>query len=310
MLRVHGPTYRYAGEHINDDIIYIDDHHWDQDLAQFPILALLKNSKKQHLLVFDHLAHDDSLAGYDHVCLPVYLSAEVEVFRNQKILPDWSHKTVTFNFIINKPRPSRLALLDMVSKYHLHDFRHTLCWRSSDWPSIPVTDYKFGPEIQLDQGIKNGNFSNSLTYQELLQKRVVEPTCISLITEPCFYEKEAMITEKTVMAIYGGTIPIWIGGWRLPDVLRDLGFDVFDDIVDHSYSQLADPWARLKEAIDRNLHLLRDRDQIIDFMSRSHDRLRHNLRQLEHNVFLDLVLGRIADDPRLREIADLWNLPV
>lgn len=310
MLRVHGPTYRYQGESLADDIIYIDDHHWNQDLAQFPVQELLQASERQHLLVFDHLAHDDALASYDHVCLPVYLAAEVETFRDQKILPDWSAKTVTFNFMINKPRPNRQALLDMIEKHHLRDFRHTLCWRTSAWPAIPVTDYRFGPETQLDQGIKNGSFSNALTYQKLLQARVIEPTCISLITEPCFYEREAMITEKTLMAIYGGTIPIWIGGWRLPDVMRDLGFDVFDDIVDHSYSQLADPWARLKAALDLNLSLLRDRNRVLDIIACSHDRLCHNLQLIENNVFLDLVRDRVAADTRLREIAHLWSLPV
>jgi hypothetical protein len=119
-----------------------------------------------------------------------------------------------------------------------------------------------------------------------------------------------MITEKTIMAIYAGTLPVWIGGWRLPDAMRDLGFDVFDDIVDHSYSTLEDPVARLDQALLRNQHLLTDFDLTRNFIAHNHHRLQHNVDLVEQNVFLDLVKAQVQLMPKLREIADLWGLDV
>ena len=310
MLRILGPTYRYTGERIHNEIVYIDDHCYDELSQSFPVKQLLANNPGDHLLVFDHLGHDDVLAEYPHVMLPVYLSAEVEEFKRQKIQPNWSNKTHCFNFMINKPRLNRIRLLEYVEREQLPNRLYALPWRHSDYASIPVTDYRIGEEVVLDQGVKNRHYPNALTYQQLLQRQVFEPTCVSLITEPCYLEREIMITEKTVMAMYAGTLPVWVGGWRLPDAMRDLGFDVFDDIVDHSYSTLADPVDRLDQALIKNQRLLTDFDLVRDFIAGNRQRLQHNVNLVEQNVFLDLVKKQVQDRPQLRGIAELWSLKV
>ena len=310
MLRILGPTYRYTGERIHNEIVYIDDHCYDEASQSFPVKQLLVNNPGDHLLVFDHLGHDDVLAEYPHVMLPVYLAAEVEEFKKQKIQTDWNNKTHCFNFMINKPRLNRIRLLEYVERKQLTNRLHALPWRHSDYASIPVTDYRMGEEVVMDQGVKNRHYPNALTYQQLLQRQVFEPTCVSLITEPCYLEREIMITEKTIMAVYAGTLPVWVGGWRLPDAMRDLGFDVFDDIVDHSYSTLADPVDRLDQALIRNQQLLTDLDLVKDFIANNQSRLQHNVDLVEQNVFLDLVKRQVQDWPQLREIAELWGLKV
>ena len=310
MLRIPGPTYRYTGEHIHNEIVYIDDHCYDEASQSFPVQQLLVNNPGDHLLVFDHLGHDDVLADYPHVIMPVYLAAEVEEFKRQKIQPNWNNKTHCFNFMINKPRLNRIRLLEHVEREQLTNRLYALPWRHSDYASIPVTDYRIGEEVVMDQGVKNRHYPNALTYQQLLQRQVFEPTCVSLITEPCYLEREIMITEKTVMAMYAGTLPVWVGGWRLPDAMRDLGFDVFDDIVDHSYSTLADPVARLDQALIKNQRLLTDFDLVSELIAANQSRLQHNVDLVEQNVFLDLVKKQVQDQPQLREIAELWSLKV
>lgn len=307
MLRILGPTYTYQGETLHDKIVYIDDHCYHSESGTFPVQKLLQANPGDRLLVFDHLGHDDVLNTYPHVCLPVYLADELEQFIKQQIQPNWTNKRHCFNFMINKPRPNRQRLMELVVVHGLTDFCHTLPWSQSPFPDhIPITDYKFGDEVCLDQGIKNGRYLNAMTYQSLLQKSVFEPTCVSLITEPCFYEKEIMITEKTLMSIFAGTIPLWIGGWRLPDAMRDLGFDVFDDIVDHSYSQLPNAWQRLQQAFDLNLDLLRDTSHLLRLMPVLQSRLQANLDLLLTNPFLGLVRQRVGVNPQLRAVANCW----
>lgn len=308
MLRIHGPTYRYQNEIIKDEIIYIDDHHYDEHTHSFPVAQLLEHNPGNHLLVFDHLAHDDVLHQYRHVILPVYLAREVKNFLQQDIHTVWTVKTHCFNFMINKPRPNRFIVLDFVEKHKLTNRCYTLPWQKSRWPNIAVTDYRIGNEIVMELGVKNGSYSNAETYQKLLQKSVFEPTCVSMITEPCYYERESMITEKTVMAIMGGTLPVWVGGWRLPDVMRDLGFDVFDDIVDHSYSTLSCAQDRAQQALIKNLRLFQDFNYVRDVISNSHDRLMNNLRLIKNNVFLTLVKNQCQANLQLSSIANLWGL--
>jgi hypothetical protein len=264
---------------------------------------------KEHVIIFDHvLQHDDVLKEYQLISFPSFLARENTEFVQQQIHPDWSNKTAAFNFMINKPRIHRFQLLEMIEEFGLADYCHSLAWKINTVNDIPVTDYRVGPEVVMDRGVRNGSFCNAQIYQGLLQKTVFEPTCVSLITEPVYYERETIITEKTLMAMYAGTIPVWVGGWRIPDYLKQAGFDTFDDIVDHSYSTLADPVARLDQALIRNQHLLTDFGLVRDFITGNQQRLQHNVDLVEQNVFLDLVKKQVRDRPQLRKIAELWSL--
>jgi hypothetical protein len=49
-----------------------------------------------------------------------------------------------------------------------------------------------------------------------------------------------------------------IAGQGAVKFLTDIGFDMFNDIVDHSYDDIADPLDRLCASIDRNIKLLSD----------------------------------------------------
>jgi len=291
MIEIFGPTYQYRGEVLSQpEVIYVRDHHYSDAIQGYAVQALVDNSEHEHVMIFDHINIQDDLAQYPHVCLPVFLAAEAQEFVQQQIQPTWSAKTKTFNFMINKPRPHRQYLVDEISRLALSNYSYSLCW---DNCAIPRTNYAFGTETVLEQGILNGTIRNSRTYQGLLQHTVFEPSCVSLITEPAYAERESIITEKTLMAIYGGTIPIWVGGWRMADAMQHWGFDVFDDVVDHSYQSLADPRARCHEAIHRNLNLLTDFDQVREFVACNQHRLQHNMDLVQSNVFLADVVHKI-----------------
>jgi hypothetical protein len=57
-------------------------------------------------------------------------------------------------------------------------------------------------------------------------------------------------TEKTIKPFAWGQIPIFIATQDHDKYLRELGFDLFDDIIDQSYNQETDPMLRIKRAID------------------------------------------------------------
>jgi len=319
MIDIFGPTYRYCDETLTKpEIIFVNDHHYDVDLSTFHIKNLLEHStcdSQQHLLVFDHMAHEDQLQQFNHVSLPVFLAASAEEFAQQNIQPNWNNKTTCFNFMINKPRHNREFLLLLIKHFELVDYSYSLCWKTTnlkrnhmirntqserykkiirDTPiDIPEKIYTFGHEVFMDHGLRYGHVKNSENYAGLLQSTVFEPSCVSLITEPSFYERETLQTEKTIMAMYGGTLPIWVGGWRIPQSLRQLGFDVFDDIVDHSYETLADPWDRAYYAVEKNLNLLRNPNLAKDFIATNYARLQHNINLLEQNVFLEYCIQKI-----------------
>ena len=310
MIEFVGSSYLYQGKILSDpEIIFIKDHHYNEESRSFPVQKLLENSTcdpQAHTLVFDHvLRHDDVLSDYRCVFLPLLLARYTDQFIQQDIIPNWTNKTQTFNFMINKTRIHRNFLLMLLEHFELTNYEYTLCWKHNtvnrsrmlaEAPqyqniikqaklTIPNRQYLFGTERLLDQGLQYGSITNPEVYQTFLQQAVFEPTCYSLITEPAFYERETIITEKTIMAIYGGTMPIWVGGWRIADWMRDQGFDVFDDLIDHSYQDSADPYDRCYQAIYKNYELLNDFETSKKVIEYSQDRLQHNLDLLKQNKF-------------------------
>jgi len=294
MIEIHGPTYKYTGEVLDKpEIIVVRDHHYNEEDQCFHIQKLLENSTCDphlHTLLFDHvLIHDDVLKDYNIILYPTFIAKEGHDFNQQLIEVDWNNRSCIFNFMINKPRKHRKFLLQLIKRFNLINYTHSLPWKHNDVNSIPVTDYKFGTEVVMDKGIRNGSFKNAETYDKLLKTTVFEPSCISLITEPVFFERESILTEKTIMSVYSGTLPIWVGGWRCADAMRGFGFDVFDDIVDHSYQDLEDPFDRCYHAIERNLNLLRDFDLVHKFVQNNKSRFEHNFKLLKNNVFQKIV---------------------
>jgi hypothetical protein len=84
-----------------------------------------------------------------------------------------------------------------------------------------------------------------------------------------------------------------VGGWKLASLMRVLGFDVFDDLVDHSYETMAEPMDRAYYAIERNLALLRDHERVSRFVADNQARFEHNLQLLKTNPFLHICIDRL-----------------
>jgi hypothetical protein len=93
-----------------------------------------------------------------------------------------------------------------------------------------------------------GNYNNIIKLYEDVKLEILSSGHFSEPT-PCFSEKE-------IQWVYGRNFLIYLGSPRSIQWLRKWGFDVFDDVVDHSYDLIEDPSERMIRAIDDNIHLL------------------------------------------------------
>lgn len=66
-----------------------------------------------------------------------------------------------------------------------------------------------------------------------------------------FNQQWPTLSEKTYKAFILGQIPLLVAPMRTIQVLREFGFDVFDDVVDHSYDLEEDPELRIQQVIDQ-----------------------------------------------------------
>jgi hypothetical protein len=58
-------------------------------------------------------------------------------------------------------------------------------------------------------------------------------------------------TEKSIKPFAWGQIPIFVSHANSLQKIRDFGFDLFDDIIDHSYDTELDPIIRIKLCVDQ-----------------------------------------------------------
>lgn len=72
------------------------------------------------------------------------------------------------------------------------------------------------------------------------------------------------LTEKTFFAFQSYQIPLFVTVRGHVQAVRDYGFDVFDDIVDHSYDKESDPDKRIKMVVDELQRLMTIKDKIIN----------------------------------------------
>ena len=59
------------------------------------------------------------------------------------------------------------------------------------------------------------------------------------------------MTEKSTKPFALGQVPIFISCYNSLSTIRSYGFDLFDDIIDHSYDNELDPHKRILLAIDQ-----------------------------------------------------------
>ena len=114
----------------------------------------------------------------------------------------------------------------------------------------------------------------------LYQKSFVE-----IVSESSFAAPSYMITEKTLNSMYGCNFPIVLAGVGAVDHLRTVGFDLFDDVVDHSYDKIANPFDRIIAAIENNRRLLIDADYAKQQWRTCQDRFKANITTAQTTMY-------------------------
>jgi len=224
----------------------------------------------------------------------------------QKFVPDYvidfSKKQHSVNCAMNKLRSSRLIVSCWFCNNTVDGLQYTQSWTSSDSHAIQILDelfqlgglvdwtHEYGPMIKmLDKKWLNyrnarpehylSNTSNEKNFFLSEVKTMFDTTAISIVLEPVFWEHGSMITEKYVHAVYGGTIPL-INGYKIYDVLSQLGFDTFSDIIDTSSQYELDPVLRVWNMLEKNKDVFSQWKNLISDQS-IQNRLINNLNLLK-----------------------------
>jgi hypothetical protein len=176
-----------------------------------------------------------------------------------------------------------------------HEFNNT-CF--DDWYYKPFDHNNSVIEtlrIGWKKFVQTSTFINTATYNvppnhnalnfDLNLKHLYNHCAIEIITETTFFNHGQFVSEKYLNSVYGCNFPILIGNAGTVAYLRDNGFDMFDDVVDHSYDLEPDPILRIYSAMQKNLHLLANRDHAIQQWYCCQERFAKNLKYARQEMY-------------------------
>jgi hypothetical protein len=234
---------------------------------------------------------------------------------------DVGHKTFSEGYHVmclnNNPRPHRVGVVLYLMYMNLFDNIHVSFVSKERWESnVEYTnetilsfiyprhnelrhklrdlslEHKFKSTSEYvyddDEDKHSSNMDNF--FKNLLPK--YQNVAIEIITESTSLEYSAHLTEKFVHCVLGKCFPIIIGTVGNVDLYRKLGYDMFDDIIDHSYDSEENPFYRMKMAIDLNIHILTNKEMAISMYHENEHRLDKNISNYYKGY--DMVLNDVV----------------
>jgi len=242
------------------------------------------------------------------VCFPwaLYLTTKDVAATVDLNTPATVHTDYCFNFMANRKRVNRFLMMKIIEWFGLTNMNYT--WSGADlnfdltniiqemnsiespvWPDefrafvlAPVSIPKKWIDVPGDTLVTPTHIRpvNNKSVWHAGLDQMFSTTAVSLISESIDYQSGVGYTEKTAFAVLGRTFPIWVGGKYQAEQFAKLGYDTFDDVIDHSYQYRDTLIERCYHAIADNLHMLTDLAYATNLRNSMLTRLTHNRQAL------------------------------
>ena len=289
----------------SESIVWINDV-----FSQDQLYNMLHNQSPAYIVNDTFSAVEQS--NYHVYCAPLWLAHNTRLI--VKNFPEYQNYQTQhiFNFIINKKRVNRFLCMKLVEMFELSNYDYT--WSgvdsrfdmtnilnelthlgkksplSTEQQSLLLAKIKIPQKFFHHTGITDNSHikypNNSWTWNHGLNN-IFSGSAVSLITESLNFEKSTVFSEKTAYAILGKTFPLWVGGGiGQAQRFEEMGFDVFNDVIDHNYQHYNTLFERCYYAFKHNLHMLSDYKYASKIREATMDRLEHN-QQLLKNKHVD-----------------------
>jgi hypothetical protein len=215
-----------------------------------------------------------------------------------------------FNFMANRKRINRHLMIKLLenfdlvncaeytwsgadSNYDLSQIIEELDSIAAPWAS-QIKSSMLMPIQTQPRWIHTQTSKNEVWEQGL--NSIFNTTAVSLISESIDYQPGIGFTEKSMYPVLGLNLPIWVGGKYQASEFEKFGFDVFNDVIDHSYQYCDTLIERCYRAIADNRDILSNLDLATEVRSKVMPRLLKN-RQLMLQVSADpsIALQRAVD---------------
>jgi len=197
----------------------------------------------------------------------------------------------------------RIAIISFLKKYFKTDTNYSILNPKSNFDKFDYSDYfnldnnewliSTMKETQISEAVntgyefdKTGYLNDSseefIDFAGDLSLRDYEESFINITTESVFFENNIHITEKSFKSFGLYQLPLFVASYNHVKTLREYyGFDLFDDIIDHSYDLEIDNTKRLFMIFDEIKRLYSIKDKIMSFYKNNEVRLESNRNVLK-----------------------------
>lgn len=266
-----------------DLVLFLSDYFTKTDMQAYKTTC----PNIQAVISGNMVSHD--LNSVDFYGAPAWLEKWI------KPLLNISYETPTqttncFYFFINKKQVNRFCLMKLVEWFDLTCYDYTWSGQGKEFDMTEIlqelnsigADHPLNQQIKpfilepinlekkfiaitptqmkIDSSVSLSNDRGTALDWHGFMKDLSMTSAVSLIAESVLYDRAMMFTEKTVYSVLGCNFPIWIGGYNQAKAWNNLGFDTFDDIIDHSYQCFPTLIERIYYAFERNLEILSNLD--------------------------------------------------
>ena len=294
----------------SDDCVYFPDGF---DFIAFDILKATQQTIPKFLVSEGGTVFGESMGNYQQLFIPDLKYGTQNLVRSHCAenapVVDVCETDHSFNFSVNISRVDRILMMKLISWFGLLDYQYS--WRgdgvncdmspvltelrkiTQPWLTKQLKNHILAPVTEFEPrwievskvpivhewGTSPDDLSNNVTLMWISAvKPMMEKTAITLICESsnCVGMPVSHFSEKTMFSIIAATFPIWVGTYGQADQLAEIGFDVFSDVIDHSYQYYNTALERCYHAIHDNIDILIDVDRAKELRKRHWHRLQRN----------------------------------
>ena len=323
--------------HTNFNIVYLNEHESDNDIVIKELnYQIEKNSldiSRIHIINCNAKIHilkdrDNPNINVHKINFPMFVTSRNMSYYPAPIVNDKEYFFTCHNRMLKQHRVGMLMLLkkyglmdvtdwsflrgsylklqhfhegELIRQYYLNFFTpESLDGLKDEMDFLSNIDVKksiYEEEYMIDNP-SNTDFDFMKTYEINPYKNAY----INITTET-HYESNYIvhITEKSLLPFNFHQLPIFVASYQHVKYLKDIhGFDMFDDLIDHSYDNEPNGIVRMQMVINELRRLYNKKDEVIEFYKRNSGRFLMN-RQIvlkltsdrkDHNFFQSLITNR------------------
>lgn len=311
---------------IHDNNLWVYDVYFTSFADPFTKIKLFPNTT-----IYTESVWDIQDCGYKDLVVftKAYFFRQVYEHKHYKNLYTMDVETkFPFGFSTNKNTWTRIMFAKLIEFFNFHSYSYTsssngqvlnskiIEWLAKD--SIFMSD-SIRNFLSTPVNIPNNQLYSNTKSQDLdaIQpfahpknllgdlKNLFEKTSVILITESCL-GNHTIFTEKSIHPVCSLNFPIWPVGYKMVKHWRNLGFDVFDDILDNSYDNYNNMFDRCFSALANNYKLLNDFDLAAETRIHALDRLKSNRELLLSEKFYNNYVEDIKISQYPSDIKKYW----